>query len=161
MTASNWNWLLTFVGTVASIVGIVFSWLAWIQATGAKKAAEEASKAVRTQETAYEFSKMATDAKSLLESVQTRQREKAVIAATDLAHALMIARDRRAHYLPVGFSSELCVDNLHRIGTLLATEGFPKIDSQMEKLLDRCHQIHGSLCGIAGVVDRTEEGSKQ
>jgi len=161
MTAVAWNWLLTIVGAIASVAGVVLSWLAWTQAKGAKKAAEEAARIVRTRETAYEFSRMAADAKSLLEAVQTRQKEKAVIAATDLAHLLMIARDRRANFLPVGFSTELSVDNLQRIGSLLASEGFPEISSEMEKLLARCHQIHSSLCGIAGSVERTPEGTER
>ena len=42
MTASAWNWILAIVGTLASIAGVVFSWKAWVQASGAKKAAEEA-----------------------------------------------------------------------------------------------------------------------
>jgi hypothetical protein len=47
MTPGTWNWLLTVAGTMASIAGVVFSWMAWIQAKGAKQAAEEASEAVR------------------------------------------------------------------------------------------------------------------
>lgn len=161
MTAIDWNWLLAIVGTVASIAGVVLSWLAWMSARGAKTAAEEASAAVRAKETAYDFSRMASDAKSLLESVQNRHKEKAVIAATDLIHLLMIANDRRANYLPVGFSTALCVDNLHRISTTIASDGFPEKSSQMEKLLAQCHQVHSSLCGIAGLVDRVPEETER
>jgi len=160
MSANDWNWLLAIVGTVASIAGLVFSGLAWIQAKGAKKAAEEAARAVRAKETAYDFTKMAADAKSLLESVQNKHKDKAIIAATDLIHLLMIADDRRASYLPVGFSTALCVDNLHRISTSIASEGFPEKSSQMEKLLAQCHQVHSSLCGIAGSADRAQEERK-
>jgi hypothetical protein len=161
MTASDWNWLLTIVGVFASIVGVVFSWLAWVQAKGAKKAAEEAARAVRTHETAYDFSKMAADAKSLLEAVQTRQKDKAIAAATELAHLLMIAKDRRADFLPTAFSSELCVQNLHGIGTKLAAEGLPESQQKMTALLGQCNQIHKSLCEMAGSVDRNSEGTER
>lgn len=38
MTVGDW---ISIVGTVACVVGLIVSWLAWRQAKGAKKAAEE------------------------------------------------------------------------------------------------------------------------
>ena len=157
MTASSWNWFLTIVGTVASVMGVVISWLAWVQAKGAKKAAEEAARAVRARDTAFEFSRMAADAKGLLEAVQTRQKDKAIIAATDLIHLLAFARDRRANYLPSGFRIDLSIEHLQIISNSLASEGFPEDTQRVQKLLDRCHEIHNSLCRIAATVDRTSE----
>jgi len=86
MTASAWNWILAIVGSVASIAGVVFSWMAWVQASGAKKAAEEEADAVRTRETANEFLRLAADANGLVASVQARDRERA-IGATDMSGA--------------------------------------------------------------------------
>jgi len=158
MTASDWNWLLTISGTVASIAGIVFSSMAWVQAKGAKKAAEEAARTVRTRETEYEFSRLALDARELLAAVQGKQAEKAIEAANQLSHLLMIAGVHRAAYLPEEFSTELCVENLRKVSTLLASEGFPESPQRMAKLLTRCHQIHESLCGISGSVQSRTEG---
>jgi hypothetical protein len=160
MTASAWNWLLGIVGTVASIAGVVFSWMAWVQAKGAKKAAEEAAKTVRIRETADEFLRLAADAKSLVASVQLRDRERAIEAANNLAHLLMIAGSHRASYLPEGFSLDLAVDNLKRVSTMLASEGFPEVPQKMARLLYRCHQIHESLCGISGSVQNRTEGAE-
>jgi hypothetical protein len=160
MTASAWNWLLTISGTVASLAGVVFSWMAWVQAKGAKKAAEEAARTVRARETEYEFSRLADDARDLLAAVEGRQQEKAIEAADHLAHLLIIAGGHRAAFLPESFSTELCVGNLRKVSTSLASEGFPEVPLKMEKLLKRCHQIHEELCGVAGSAQSRTEGAE-
>ena len=106
---------MAIVGTVASIAGVVFSWMAWVQAKGAKLAAEEAAKAVRARETEYEFSRLALDARELLAAVQGRRKDKAIEAANHLSHLLIVAGSHRAAYLPEGFSTELCVENLRKV----------------------------------------------
>jgi hypothetical protein len=160
MTASAWNWFLAISGTVASIAGVVFSCMAWVQAKGAKKAAEEAATAVRERETEYEFSRLAVDAKELLAAVEGKQREKAIEAARQLSHSLMIAGGHRAAYLPEDFSTEFCVGNLRKVSISLTAEGFPEAPQKMKNLLNRCHQIHEALCGISGSVQSRTEGAE-
>jgi hypothetical protein len=161
MTAGAWNWLLTIAGTIASVAGVVFSWMAWVQAKGAKQAAQEAAKSVRRRETADEFLRLAADANGLVASVQARDTNRAIEAANNLAHLLMIASSHRATYLPEGFSSDLCVENLRKVSTMLASEGFPEAPQKMAKLLHRCHQIHESLCGISGSAQNRTEGAEE
>jgi len=152
---------LTIVGTIASVAGVVFSYIAWMQAKGAKQAAEEASSTVKAKDTAHEFSKLATDAKDLLAAAQGKHKDKAIAAADDLTHLLSIAFERRAAYLPEGFNAKLCIRNLQSISSTLGTEGFSDEPDKRRQLLDRCHQIHRSLCGVAGIVERhTEETDK-
>ena len=148
---------MAITGTVASFAGVVFSWMAWVQAKGAKRAAEEAANAVKARDTAYEFTKLATDAKELLAAVQGGQRDRAIAAADDLTHLLVIAVERRASYLPRDFEAQLSIRNLQSISRSLGTEGFADEPRKRRQLLDRCHQIHRSLCGIAGVVERHSE----
>lgn len=131
MTASDWNWWLTITGTFASIAGVIFSWMAWVQAKGAKKAAEEAARTVRARETEYEFSKLADDAKELLAAVQGKQNEKAIESANRLAHSLIVAGKHRVDSLPEGFSTELCVENLRKVSISLASEGFSEVPQKM------------------------------
>jgi len=132
--------------------------MAWVQAKGAKKAAERASNAVRARDTAREFAKLASDAKDLLTAVYGRQKDTAIAAAEDLTHLLTTAVARRASYLPSDFNAQLCIRNLQSISLSLGTEGFADERRKKKRLLDRCHQIHKDLCGIAGVVERyTEE----
>jgi hypothetical protein len=161
MTANDWNWFLAIAGTVASAVGVVFSWLAWVQAKGAKLAAEEAARTVRTRESADEFLRLASDAKVLMAAVQAKEMEKAIDSANNLAHLLMIAGFHRASYLPEDDSLILCLENLRTIRTTLVSDGFPKAPLKMVRLLDRCHQIHESLCGISGSIQRQTEGTER
>jgi len=161
MTASAWNWLWTIVGTMASIAGVVFSCMAWVQAKGAKRAAEEAARTVRARETEYEFSRLAVDARELLAAVQGKQKEKAIEASNHLSHLLIVAGSHRAAYLPEGFPTELCVENLRKVSTFLASEGFSEAPQKMVRLLNRCHQIHEALCGISGSVQRQTEGAEE
>lgn len=142
------------------MAGVIFSCLAWVQAKGAKKAAEEATRTVRARETEYEFSRLALDARELLAAVQGRQKEKAIEAANHLSHLLIIAGGHRAAYLPEGFSTDLCVENLRKVSIFLASEGFSEVPQKMVRLLNRCHQIHESLCGILGLEQRRTEGTE-
>jgi hypothetical protein len=160
MTPGAWNWLLTVAGTIASIAGVVFSLMAWVQAKGARKAAEEAVRTVRARETEYEFSRLALDSRELLAAVQAKQKEKAIEAANHLSHLLIIAGGHRAAFLPEGFSTELCVENLRKVSVWLASKGFPETPQEMGKLLKTCHQIHESLCGISGSVQSRTEGAE-
>jgi hypothetical protein len=122
-----------------------------------KEAAEEAAKTVRIRETADEFSRLAEDAKDLLTAVQAREADRAVEAANNLGHLLMTARYHRASYLPADFSRDLCVKNLRKVSTWLASEGFPEDPQEMARLLKSCHQIHESLCGVSGSIQRRTE----
>jgi hypothetical protein len=72
----------------------------------------------------------------------------------------MIAGVHRTAYLPEGFSIELCIENLQKVGTFLASEGFSGSRRKMVELLNRCHQIHEALCGISGSVQRRTEGAE-
>jgi len=113
------------------------------------------------RETADEFLRLAADANNLVASVQVRNTERAIEAANNLVHLLMIASSHRASYLPEGFSLDLSVENLRKVSTMLASEGFPEAPQKMAKLLHRCHQIHESLCGISGSVQNRTEGDEQ
>ena len=39
MSSIAWSWALAITGTLASLAGVVFSWMAWVQAGRAKDAA--------------------------------------------------------------------------------------------------------------------------
>lgn len=158
MTVSDW---ISIVGTVVGVAGLVVSWMAWRQATGAKQAAEEASRNVRLRESADELARLATDAKDLLVAANSRDADKTINAATNLRHRLMEARHHRASYLPEGFSCDLCIENLRKVSVTLASEGFPTTAQKLAKLLERCHQIHESLCGMSGAAESQTEEAEQ
>lgn len=158
MTASAWNWILAIVGTVASLAGVVFSVLAWVQAKGAKKAAEEAARSVKSKETAHEFAKLAADAKDLLAAVQDQRADRAVEAVNDLVHLLSVALARRVDFLPVDAELKVAIKQLSAVSEYLASKGFPTEPSEIGKLTRRCQQIHQIVCGVQGSLERTVEG---
>jgi len=105
MTGSDWNWLLAIAGTVASIAGVVFSWMAWVQATKAKDAAREAAAAVRKRNAAQEFLRLAGDAKEFLSAVQQGRTENAISTANGLLHGLSMIPHRVLHTPPMRITS--------------------------------------------------------
>ena len=88
MSSTAWAWLLAIIGTVASVGGVVFSWLAWVQASGAREAAREAAAGVRGRNLSLRFSEWSADARELLQAVRDLQFETAQRSATDLLGVL-------------------------------------------------------------------------
>ncbi|HEV2132743.1 MAG TPA: hypothetical protein VGR47_00635 [Terracidiphilus sp.] len=160
MGSTTWGWLLTIIGTVASIAGVVFSWMAWVQAAKAKDAAREAADAVQKRNTAQEFMKLAGDAKEFLSAIQQNRAENAISAANNLVHSLSIVRTRS-----ITASSEVdvlkaCESEIIRVIVGLNADGFPTNQNNYSDLLDRCHAIHRTICELAGRMERLSERVK-
>lgn len=149
---------MAIVGTIASMAGVVFSGMAWVQAKGAKQAAEEASEAVKTRDTAHEFAKLATDAKDLLTAVQERRIDRAVEGANDLAHLLKIAVERRWEFLADSQELQSTLKQLQNVSRYLSTRGFPTDARDAELLTKRCQEIHQAMCKAQGNLERRVEG---
>ena len=157
MTASAWNWVLAIVGTVTSIAGVVFSWMAWVQAAKAKDAARDAVKAMRRRETAYEVSRLARDAKDFLESVQQRRMEIAIVASNNLAHALSTVRSWKIAQRADADKLKLCVRDVEGVAIQITVEGIPEDGDRFEDLLFRCHGIHRVVCDMASKLEHLSE----
>lgn len=161
MSSTAWSWLLTIIGTVASVGGVLFSWRAWAQAKGARKAAEEASIAVKAKDTAHEFSRLAADAKDLLTAVQERRVDRAIQSANDLAHLLKIAVERRFEFLPEDQELQSTIGQLQTVSRYLSSKGFPAEIRDTELLTRRCQGIHQAVCKAQGNLERRVEGAYQ
>jgi|SRR5208337_4445739 hypothetical protein len=159
MTASDWNWLLTISGTVASVAGVVFSCMAWVQAAKAKDAAREAVQAVRKRNTAQEFLRLAGDAKEFLSAVQQSRTENATSAANNLVHALSIIRTRSVTRTSDVNMLKTCEGEIIRVIVGLNADGVPTDQSSFSDVLDRCHAIHRTVCELAGRMERLSEGA--
>jgi hypothetical protein len=157
MSASAWIWLLTIVGTIASVAGVVFSCMAWVQAKGAKRAAEEARDVVKARETAHEFADLASDSKELLAAVRDGQSQRAAKAATDLVHDLSILKERRSSYLSKKSVHKInaIIDVLNLVCDALEEVGLP--DDFRMSTIQRCRQIHQMICEIAGNIEKKAE----
>jgi hypothetical protein len=158
MTASDWNWALAIVGTVASIAGVVFSWMAWIQAAKAKTAARDAANAIRKRNTAHEVSKLAGDAKDFLSAVQQGRTENAIFAANNLIHELSTIRTWRIVSSSDRDKLEMCVGDIVQVATRLTVDGIPEFGPGFADLVALGHRIHRTVCDLAGRMERLSEG---
>jgi hypothetical protein len=158
MTPTAWSWLLAIVGTLASIAGVVFSWMAWVQAAKAKDAAKEAAAAVKKRSVAQELLRLAGDAKEFLAAVQQRRAENAVSSANGIAHGLAMIRTRSG--TDAAFTSMLknCENEITQVIVGLNVTGIPSDQSSYSELLGRCHMIHRTARELAGRMERLSEG---
>lgn len=157
MNGIDWSWWLTIVGTVASIAGVVFSWMAWWQAKGAKTAAEEAAMNVRRRDRAYEVSQLARDAKDFVESIHSKREEVSVHVANRLMGALSAFRTRATESTAESRKISNCVKLLEGAAIRLKVDGIPAGGPSLESLLSTCHDIHQTACEIAGLLERRSE----
>ncbi|HUD55441.1 MAG TPA: hypothetical protein VMR02_09455 [Terracidiphilus sp.] len=155
MTANTWSWLLAIVGTLASIAGVVFGWLAWVQAAAAKDAAREAANAVRTRNLAHSFSNWAVDARELLRSVRESHFESAQHAAINLLGALSHNKGWQAGLQRRDSAVEKVVRTLSLVNTYLSDESV-FFDKQTD-LAEDCQAIYTRLNELAGSIDAQAE----
>lgn len=158
MTAIAWNWLLAIVGTLASVAGVVFSAMAWRQATKAKDAAREAADGIHKRNTAQEALRLAGEAKAFLAAVQQNRAENASSTGTSLVHLLAMFRARS-----ITRSADVdvlgnCESEIIKVIVGLNADGIPVDQSNFSDLLDRCHAIHRTICEMAGRMERLSEG---
>ncbi len=161
MTANAWNWILAIVGTIASIAGVVFSWMAWVQAAKAKDAAREATAAVRKRIISQEVLRLAGDAKEFLAAVQQNRTESAIASANNLVHALSVIRSRSLPRAPDADTLNACVNDILSVAIRLTVDGTPADAAKLEELVMLCHQIHRTVCDLAGRMERLSEGASQ
>ena len=159
MTASDWNLLLTISGTVASVAGVVFSWMAWVQAGKAKDAAREASEAVRQRNTALEFLRLAADAKEMLSAVQQHRTDNAIATANGLVQALSILRTRSVADSSDTITLKTCVNDIMSVAIRLTVDRVPADPSRFEELVMLCSGIHRTICDLTGRLEKRSEGA--
>lgn len=159
MTVSAWNWALAIVGTLASLAGVVFSLLAWVQAAKAKDAAREATVAVKRRNLAQEILKLAGDAKEFLSAVQQGRAGNAISAANGLLHALSIIRTRGVADSSDADKLKVCVDEITSVAIRLNVDGIPVDPLRLEEMLEFCHEIHRTVCDLAGRMEQLSEGA--
>ena len=157
MSSTAWIWLLTIVGTLASIAGVVFSWLAWIQATGAKKAAREAADAVRMRNLSHEFSRWSVNAQELLQAVRELRFENAQRAATELLGVLAHNKGWQVRLKGTAPISE--IDEIIRLLNLVNTYLTERsvFEGKQGKIAEHCQVIFRRLNEISGGFDAEVE----
>lgn len=161
MTPTDWSWLLAIIGTLVSIAGLVFSWMAWVQAVKAKDAAQRATDAIRKRNTAQDVLRLAGDAKEFLAAVQQDRAGNAISAANGLLHALSILRSQGIADSADVDTLKTCLGQIASVAIRLNVEGAPADPSKREDLLVLCHGIHRTVCDLAGRFEHLSEGVNQ
>lgn len=151
MTASAWNWRLTIVGAVASAAGVVFSWMAWVQAAKAKGAAREAVAAIRIHDLSHSFSRWAVDARDLLKAVRELHFENAQRAATDLLGALSHIKGKLAALRQNTAHVEDILRLLDFVNNYLSDETI--FADKRDYLLQDCQAIYKRMDEAAGAIE--------
>jgi hypothetical protein len=157
MTPGAWNWLLTIVGTIASIAGVVFSWMAWVQAAKAKEAAREAADAVRTRNLSHDFSRWSRNAQELLQAVRELRFENAQRAATDLLGVLAHNKGWQTGFRKAVSFAEVdeVIRLLNLVNTYLAERTV--FEGKQAKIAEHCQVIFRRLNEISGSFDAEVE----
>jgi len=157
MSSTAWTWLLAISGTVASIAGVVFSVLAWVQAGKAKDAAREAADAVRTRNLSHNFSRWSLNAQELLQAVRELRFENAQRAATDLLGVLAHNRGLQAGLKRDDSGAR--VDEVIRLLTLVNTYLTERgvFVGKQAKIAEHCQVIFRRLNEISGSFDAEVE----
>ena len=157
MSSIAWSWALAITGTLASLAGVVFSWMAWVQAGRAKDAAQEARDLVKKRDVSHELTALAGDARELLTAVRELQDQKAANIAIDLVHELSIMKGRRAEQLPPRSGEE--IDTMIRaLNLVLRALEKPEVpDFDRISIVKSCQKIHRRVCEIAGSAERNAE----
>ena len=150
-----------FIAGIASIFGLVFSWLAWKRAGRASEAAQEARDAITVRTLSDEFQQACEKSDQLLDFLAHDRLPEASLRAHELASSLSEIRFRRSPYLSEERRDDLLTARQDAVilSQILASgwqTPFP--DEQKQKLIWQCEKIstvlRENLGTIKGEIDR-------
>jgi hypothetical protein len=142
----------SIVGLAIGIFGLFLTFKALRAAMGAREAAKLAAATVRNQDAASEFREASHRAKELLNHVQNRQSDLAMVRATDL---FFVVQQALGHWRPKldapSFENlSLISDQLQAISRSLSATGIPEDPRAFRTLTDRCHKVLSAMSEEAG-----------
>lgn len=156
---SIWN----AIGTLATIAGLIFSVLAWLRAKDAKKAADDAQKAVRQGNAAEDLQRLAMEARELLHFVENDQFNAARIRSGDLILHITHARHRWKVFLLEENRNQLAEAG-KKAG--LVTRALSVVDEEIEphnrtKLVNACRELVSRLAAECGNIQSDIDGGSE
>jgi|GEM_PF-5759499 hypothetical protein len=135
--------MLDTIGSIASIIGLLLTVWAVVEASGARKAAQQAREAVRLGSAADEFRQLDRLASEFLGYVENSQTEAAALRARDLVTGILAAKERWRRFLTNERVAKLEEASI-QVGvisrSLLARKNRPTGAEQM-RLLKFSHEI--------------------
>ena len=156
MSSTAWGWFLAIIGTLASVAGVVFSWMAWVQAAKAKEAAREAAEAARTRNLAHAFSSWVALARDLLASVRNLDLDEASRVATELMSELSYHKGWRKGRGQQTTEIDEVIRVLDFVSGYFENEAI-FIGSRHDLVRD-CYTVLKRLREMAGIIDARLEG---
>jgi hypothetical protein len=155
----------TLIAGVASIFGLVFSWLAWRRAGRASQAAREARDAVTIRSLVDEFQLACANTDQLLDFLTHDRLPEARLRAHELTSVLSEIPHRRSPYLTEKRKSELRnVRRNARFMTEVLTSGQQTAltPEQKQRLIRQCQKISITLRENLGTIKgEIDTGVKQ
>ena len=154
-----------FIAGIASIFGLVFSWLAWQRAGRATEAAKEARDAITVRTLSDEFQQACEKSDQLLDFLAHDRLPEASLRAHELASSLSEIRFRRSPYLSEERKDDLLTarEEARMVSQALASgwqTPFP--DEQKQKLIRQCEKISTVLRENLGTIKgEIDKGAKQ
>jgi hypothetical protein len=156
----GWNDVLATAGSLASLVGLVISYLAWQRAKGAEEAANRARDAVRSGNAVEELQRLATKSKEMLIHVQAQQYTEARSKGADVLVEVSQAITRWNIYLSAEEKENLekARGKVRTVSRALS-EIHHDIGAEVHgKLVDSCHDIATRLAESTGsIISRMAE----
>lgn len=154
----------TIIAGIASLLGLVFSFLAWVRAGRASQAAQEARDAISVRNLAYEFQLACERMDQLLNFIVQGQLAEARLRAHELATALGEIPFRRTPHLDEARQNELlnAGAQVQDIDNVLAKRQEPLSPEQRERLIDACQHSILTLRKNLGIIKgEIDTGAKQ
>lgn len=156
----NWRVIFEIAAGLASVVGLLFSFLAWRKASGAEIAAREARESVRRSNAGEDLQALSEKAGELLGCAQNDQFEAALLRSRDLVVGIPQAR----HRWQVFFTDESlkqierAAKEIGRVSNALSAGRAAMTPEVKEKLLKSCHEVAKILAEELGKTRRRAEG---
>ena len=156
----NWRGILDAAAGLASIAGLLFSFLAWRKAASAETAARQAREAVRRSNAGEDLRMLGDRAQELLTCAQNGQIEAALLRSRDLLAGIAQARHRwRAFFIEDSPQQiDKAAKEVGRISRALSAGGDAITPAAREKLLKSCHGVTELLAEELGKALRRAEG---
>jgi hypothetical protein len=156
----HWQGILDTAAAVASILGLLFSFLAWRKAASAETAAREAREAIRRSNAGEDLRALGEKAQELLSCAQNEQIEAALLRSRDLLAGIAQARHRWQAFFMEDSLKQIAkaAKEIGRVSRAFSA-GPEAITPQVrEKLLKSCHEVTELLAEELGKALRRADG---
>ena len=145
---------LGIAASVASIVGLVITYLAWRRASGAEVAAKGAREAVRQGNAAEAFKGLSVKANDMLASLQGDQFQAASQRGRDLVSEISQAKQRWKYLLEPASQARLdqTCRQVGRLSLALSRSEADITPKEKERALKFCHEVTATLAEETGKI---------